>query len=51
MERSYFETPGSVYQSPRSKTLEEVTLPQHGIDLDLAVFFKALPPLLPVLCE
>jgi hypothetical protein len=51
MECSYFETQGNVYQSPRNKTLEDVTLLQHSIELNLALFFKTLPPLFPVLCE
>jgi len=45
MEHSYFETPGNVYQSPWSKILEDVTFPQHGIEMNLAVLFSKLCPL------
>ena len=41
----YFETKGNVYQSTRSKVLEDVTLPQQAIELNLAVFFLKLCPL------
>jgi hypothetical protein len=43
MDHPYLETPGTVYKSPWSKIIEDVTVPQHGIELKLAVFSKLCP--------